>query len=91
MSINVSTILPFVPKPSVLRVAVETLSNEFPYWRLTIYADDKGDEVVAAAHQPSDCLFVAKWTKSGWVVFTRFGAKVSNSPSLVRALREAMM
>lgn len=87
---NASTILPFVPRPSVLRTAVATLSREFPSWRLTIYADEFGVEIVVAAHPPSDCIFVAKWTKSGWRVFTRFGAGISRSPSLVRALREAM-
>lgn len=90
MPANASTVLPFVPRPSVLRTAVATLSREFPSWRLTIYADKSGEEIVAASHPPSDCIFVAKWTKSGWRVFTRFGAGISRSPSLVRALREAM-
>lgn len=90
MSGRSSTIVPYLPKPATLRDAVYALSREFPHWKLTIYADDQGEELIVAAHPPTDCIFVAKWTRTGWQVYSRFGAGISNSPSLVRALREAM-
>jgi len=90
MAFSSARILDFTPARHTLMHAVRALQPEFPSWRLTVYANHDGKELLTVVHAPTDTMLIARWTGSGWSVSTQYGDTVCVAVSLIRALRVAM-